>query len=155
MSADRQCGGVRFRVALAGSPEGPRNRIVIYDWFARGENRAPPRGGHEVEVLVDGEQTWSRVAKDLERAKSEVQIATWMARPDMELLRPKPLALSDPRARAALRLGAILERRAADGVAIRLLIWGLVYTPILDRWMRRWYWLRRPPIDVLEPNTLG
>jgi phosphatidylserine/phosphatidylglycerophosphate/cardiolipin synthase-like enzyme len=149
---------VRFRIALADSPIGRRNRIVIYDWFARGPNRAPPRGGHDVEILIDGEQTWARVAEDLERATREVQISTWMARPDIELLRPLKLALSDPAARTQMRLGAMLERRAADGVAIRLLIWGLVYTPIVDRWLRRWYWQRPVAIDVIEqehPHVLG
>lgn len=149
---------VRFRVALADSATARRNRIVIYDWFARGPDRAPPRGGHTVEILIDGEQTWSRVFDDLERATREVQISTWMVRPDMELLRPAMLAVSDPSERAELRLGELLERRAADGVAVRLLIWGLVYTPILDRWLRRWYWRRPVAIDVLEqdhPHVLG
>jgi phosphatidylserine/phosphatidylglycerophosphate/cardiolipin synthase-like enzyme len=148
----------RFRIARAESSAGPRNRIVIYDWFARGDGRPPPRGGHRVEILIDGEQTWSRVAEDLEHARTDVQIAMWMARPDMELLRPGELAVSDPSARAELRLGAVLERRAAEGVAIRLLIWGLVYTPILDPWLRRWYWRRPVAIDVLEqdhPHVLG
>lgn len=149
---------VRFRIAVADSPTGERSRIVIYDWFARGDDRPPPRGGHQVEILIDGEQTWSRVAADLEQASREVRIAMWMARPDMELLRPAALAITEPRARAELRLGALLERRAGEGVAIRLLIWGLVYTPILDRWLRRWYWRRPPAIDVLEqdhPHVLG
>jgi phosphatidylserine/phosphatidylglycerophosphate/cardiolipin synthase-like enzyme len=158
MSDDPTLAGACFRIALAESATGPRNRIVIYDWFARGDGRPPPRAGHHVEILIDGEQTWSRVAEDLERARNDVQIAMWMARPDMELLRPAELAVSDPSARAELRLGAMLERRAADGVAIRLLIWGLVYTPILDRWLRRWYWRRPVAIDVVEqdhPNMLG
>lgn len=148
----------RLRVAVSDSPTQSRNRIVIYDWFARGPKRAPPRPGHAVEILIDGEQTWSRVAEDIERATHEVQISTWMARPEMELLRPERFALSDPPAREQLRLGSILERRAADGIAIRLLIWGLVYTPIVDRWLRRWYWQRPVAIDVLEqdhPSVLG
>jgi phosphatidylserine/phosphatidylglycerophosphate/cardiolipin synthase-like enzyme len=149
---------VRFRITPADSPVGERNRIVIYDWFVRGPNRAPPRGGHQVEILIDGEQTWSRVVEDLERASEEVQISMWMARPDIELLRPAELAVSEPSARAELRLGELLERRASAGTKIRLLIWGLVYTPILDRWLRRWYWRRPVPIDVLEqdhPHVLG
>jgi phosphatidylserine/phosphatidylglycerophosphate/cardiolipin synthase-like enzyme len=149
---------VRFRVALADSRDGPRNRIVIYDWFVRGEDRAPPRGGHAVELLIDGEQTWARLAADLEAASEEIQIATWMARPDLELRRPESLAVSEPRERGHLRLGAVLERRASEGVAVHLLIWGMVYTPILDRWMRRWYWRGCNNIDVLEqdhPHLLG
>lgn len=147
-----------FRIAPADSATGPRNRLVIYDWFAHGEGRPPPRGGHRVEVLIDGEQIWSRVAADLERAADEIRIAMWMARPDIELSRPAILALAGPRARASRRLGALLERRAAAGVRVRLLIWGLVYTPILDRWMRRWYWRPTPAIEVIEqdhPSVFG
>jgi phosphatidylserine/phosphatidylglycerophosphate/cardiolipin synthase-like enzyme len=149
---------VVFKVELASSRDGPKNRIVVYDWFSRGDQRAPPRGGNLVEVLVDGEATWERVADDLEHATDEVQIATWICRPNIELRRPLALALAEPPERRALRLGEILERRAEAGVKVRLLIWGLVYTPIIDRWMRRWYWRGRDNIDVLEqdhPSFIG
>jgi phosphatidylserine/phosphatidylglycerophosphate/cardiolipin synthase-like enzyme len=149
---------VVFKVELASSREGPCNRIVLYDWFSRGEDRAPPRGGNLVEVLVDGQASWDRVADDLEQAEREVQIATWFCRPDIELRRPQELALAEPRERGNLRLGEILERRAEAGVKVRLLIWGVAYTPIVDRWMRRWYWRGRDNIDVLEqdhPSILG
>lgn len=147
-----------FKVELADSPQGPTNRIVVYDWFCRGEKRAPPRAGNLVDVLVDGEATWGLAAEDLEGAQQEIQIATWICRPNMELQRPLDLALADPAARRRFRLGEILERRAEAGVKVRLLIWGLVYTPIIDRWMRRWYWRGRDNIDVLEqdhPSFIG
>jgi phosphatidylserine/phosphatidylglycerophosphate/cardiolipin synthase-like enzyme len=149
---------VSFKVELSASRGGPVNRIVIYDWFTRGKDRSPPRGGNAVEVLVDGEAGWGRVADDLEQAEHEIQIATWMCRPDIELRRPPELALAEPRARGHFRLGEILERRAKAGAKIRLLIWGMAYTPILDHWMRRWYWQGRDNIDVLEqdhPSFIG
>ncbi len=149
---------VTFSVTLANSKGGSRNRIVLYDWFTRGDDRPPPRGGNRVEVLVDGEQGWGRVADDLEQAKAEVQIATWMCRPNIELRRPKELALCEPKERGHLRLGELLERRAEAGAKIRLLIWGMASTPIVDRWMRRWYWRGRDNIDVLEqdhPSIIG
>lgn len=149
---------VAFKVQLADSPEGPKNKIVVYDWFTRGAHRAPPRGGNHVEVLVDGEATWSRAADDIEEAREEIQIATWICRPDSELRRPLELALTEPKARRSLRLGEMLEQRARAGVKVRLLIWGLVYTPIIDRWMRRWYWRGHDNIDVLEqdhPSFIG
>ena len=149
---------MRFRVELAESRGGPSNRIVVYDWFTRGERRAPPRGGNRVEVLVDGEAGWGRVADDLEHAAQEVQIATWMCRPDIELRRPPELALAQPAERGQFRLGEMLEHRAGLGAKVRLLIWGMAYTPILDRWMRRWYWRGRDNIDVLEqdhPSLIG
>jgi phosphatidylserine/phosphatidylglycerophosphate/cardiolipin synthase-like enzyme len=149
---------VEFTVNLADDPEGPLNRIIVYDWFTQHEESPPPRGGNRVEVLVDGEQAWGRVAEDLERATDEVQIATWMCRPDIELRRPAELALTDPPARASHRLGALLERLAAAGVHVRLLIWGMVSTPIIDAWMRRWFWRGHDNIDVLQqqhPTLLG
>ncbi len=158
MSIDHAPGVPTFRVSLASSREGPVNKLVIYDWFTRGEDRAPPRGGNRVEVLVDGEQGWGRVADDLDDARDEVHIATWMCRPDIELRRPNALALAEPPQRQHLRLGEILEQRANAGAKIRLLIWGMVYTPIADRWMRRWYWRGRDNIDVLEqdhPSFIG
>lgn len=158
MSTEVPSSAVTFKVALAESRGGPSNRIVVYDWFTRGENRAPPRGGNRVEVLVDGEAGWGRVADDLEYAEREIQIATWMCRPDIELRRPAELAVAEPRARDHLRLGAMLERCAAAGAKVRLLIWGMASTPILDRWMRRWYWRGRDNIDVLQqdhPSLIG
>ena len=140
MSTEHAADAVKLRVALAASPEGHVNRLIVYDWFARGVDRAPPRGGNHVELLVDGEAAWNRVADDFDDASDEISIATWMCRPDTELRRPKDLALAEPAERGKHRLGAILERKAAAGTKIRLLIWGMLYTPIIDHWMRRWYW---------------
>lgn len=149
---------VQFRVTVADSPDGARNRIVVYDWFSRHAEGTPPRTGNAVEVLVDGEQAWGRVADDLEAAEHEVQIATWICRPDIELRRPESLAVSDPAARERFRLGHIVQRRADEGVRVRLLVWGMVYTPIVDRWMRKWFWRGHDNIDVLEqdhPRLIG
>jgi phosphatidylserine/phosphatidylglycerophosphate/cardiolipin synthase-like enzyme len=143
---------VEFRVTPSPTADGPFTRIVIYDWFTRGPDRAPPRGGNAAEVLVDGEASWQRVAEDLAGAQREVWIATWMCRPDHELERPEELALREPAERAHLRLGQILETLAARGARVRLLVWGMVYTPIADRWMRRWFWRGRDNIDVLEQD---
>src|SRR5690606_5900656 len=49
---------VTFKVELSPTREGARNRIVVYDWFTRGKDRAPPRGDNLVDVLVDGEAGW-------------------------------------------------------------------------------------------------
>ncbi len=152
MSDDHTPDTVEFQASLATSPQGPYNRIVVYDWFTRGDDRASPKGGNHVEILVDGEAAWERVAEDLENASEEVQIATWMCRPDIELRRPEDLAMQGPSARAHLRLGEVLESIADRGAKIRLLIWGMVHTPIADRWMRKWYWQGRDNIDVLQQD---
>lgn len=109
-------------------------------------------------VLVDGEEAWSRVADDLETATSEVQIATWMCRPDLELRRAYELAAREPEEREAMRMGAVLERLARAGVKVRLLVWGMAGTPLVDRWMRRWFWRGDDNIDLLEqdhPSIVG
>ncbi|MBX7081846.1 MAG: hypothetical protein K1X88_21760 [Nannocystaceae bacterium] len=173
MTAEHTRDEIRFCVALGDGPGGASNRIVVYDWFAHGDashgveptdepaaavppgQQPPPRGGNAVEVLVDGEQAWGRVADDLEQATGEIQIATWMCRPDTELRRPRSLALAEPDARERNTLGATLERRASAGAHVRLLIWGMVFTPIMDRWMRRWFWRGRDGIDVLEQDYPG
>ncbi len=158
MSAEHTPDVVEFCVSVADTPDGDFNRIVVYDWFSRAPDVASPKGGNEVEVLVDGEAAWGRVADDLEAAEAEVQIATWICRPDIELRRPENLAVSRPEEREQHRLGAILERLAGTGVRVRLLVWGMVYTPIVDRWMRRWFCRGRDNIDVLEqdhPRLIG
>lgn len=158
MSLEHTPDVVPLRVALSNSPEGHSNRVIVYDWFVRGVDRAPPRGGNRIELLVDGEAGWGRVAEDIEAATEEIDIATWMCRPETELCRPKDLAVAEPSERGRFRLGELLERRASAGAKVRLLIWGMLYTPILDRWMRRWYWRGRDNIDVLEqdhPSWIG
>lgn len=144
--------GTRFSIQLSESPGGSFNRLVIYDWFARGQGRVPPRDGNRVEILVDGEEAWGRVAEDLRGAEQTIQIATWMCRPDIELVRLEALAVANPEERTRHCLGEILEGCAEVGVRVKLLIWGLTYTPILDRWMRRWYWRGQDNIEVLEQD---
>jgi phosphatidylserine/phosphatidylglycerophosphate/cardiolipin synthase-like enzyme len=86
--------GVVLQVALADTPTATPNRVVIYDWFTR--VGTPPRPGNDVEVLVDGEETWSRVFQDLELASQSVLASTWILRADHELVRPEALALAPP-----------------------------------------------------------
>jgi phosphatidylserine/phosphatidylglycerophosphate/cardiolipin synthase-like enzyme len=149
-------GGIELKVALADSPDAPPNRVVIYDWFTR--VGTPPRAGNDVELLVDGEAAWSRVFQDLSTAQTTVQVATWMLRPDIELIRPEALALAEPAEREQYRFGDLIERLADKGVHVRLLIWGMTYTPIFNKWLRRWFWTAPPHIELLEqdhPKLIG
>ncbi len=141
---------VEIAVALTDRPDGPANTLVVYDWFSH--VGTPPRGGHAVEALVDGEAAWGRVHADLLQARRDVRVATWMLRADTELVRPEGAALAPPDQRAAHRFGAVIEHLADRGVAVRVLIWGMTYTPMLDGWLRRWYWQVPPNIDVLEQD---
>lgn len=158
MADESKSNDVGFRVGLAEAEGEAFNKIVVYDWFTRGEDRAPPRAGNAVEILVDGEQTWQRVADDLDTARDEVQVATWMCRPDIELTRPEDLAMERPHERADRRFGELVERLAQRGTKIRLLLWGMAYTPITEKWMRRWFWRGKDNIDVVEqdhPSLIG
>ncbi|MCA9525435.1 MAG: phosphatidylserine/phosphatidylglycerophosphate/cardiolipin synthase family protein [Myxococcales bacterium] len=148
--------GMTLQVTLADRADAAPNRLVIYDWFTR--VGSPPRAGNDVEVLVDGEETWARVFQDLEVAEDRVQVATWLMRADLEMVRPEALATAEPAERASLRFAELAERLAERGVKVRLLIWGGTYTPLLNRWLRRWFWKAPFGIELLEqdhPRLIG
>lgn len=147
---DHAAEAVPFRVRLADGPDGPVNRLVVYDWFTR--VGTPPRQGNRAEVLVDGEESWGRVAADLATAREELQVAMWLCRPDSELTRPEALALAPPAERADRRFAVAVEQLARAGVQVRLLVWGAAYTPIVNRWLRRWYWRPKDRIEVVEQD---
>ena len=145
-----------FRVRLCDSPADTPLTIVVYDWFTR--EGTPPRAGNKAQVLVDGAQTWEYVYNDLQTAKKDVRIATWLCRPDIELVRPRRYAVTDPAEREHYRFGQLLEKKANQGVTARVLIWGMTYTPILNKWLRRWHWTADDRIQIMEqdhPLLLG
>jgi phosphatidylserine/phosphatidylglycerophosphate/cardiolipin synthase-like enzyme len=145
-----------FRVRLCDSPDDKPQIIVVYDWFTR--VGTPPRAGNKAEILVDGAQTWASVSRDMQAAKENVKIATWMCRPDIELVRPKELAVTEPEERANYRFGPLLDAKAKQGVRAWVLIWGLTYTPILNSWLRKWYWTPQDRIELMEqdhPKLIG
>ena len=83
-----------FKVKLCDSPDDEPLTIVVYDWFTR--EGTPPRTGNQAVVLVDGDQTWADVYKDMQVAKKDIRIATWLCRPNMELVRPEADGVSEP-----------------------------------------------------------
>jgi phosphatidylserine/phosphatidylglycerophosphate/cardiolipin synthase-like enzyme len=139
-----------FRVRLCDSPEDPPLTIVVYDWFTR--EGTPPRAGNKAEVLVDGAQTWQTVFRDMQAAKKDIRIATWLCRPDIELVRPESLSVTEPAERKQYRFGQLLEDKARQGVLARLLIWGMTYTPVLNKWLRRWHWTPDDRIEIMEQD---
>jgi phosphatidylserine/phosphatidylglycerophosphate/cardiolipin synthase-like enzyme len=150
MSLHTATAAVEISVGLSHTADGAPNTLVVYDWFSYGAQATPPRGGNEVEVLIDGEAAWSRVHDDLQHAQQEVRLATWMLRADTELLRPIEHTLQPPETRADARFGTLVEQLAARGIPVRVLIWGMTYSPLIDPWLRRWYWRVPANIDVLE-----
>ena len=145
-----------FRVRLCDSPDDKPQTIVVYDWFTR--VGTPPRAGNKAAVLVDGAQTWASVSADLKAAKQNIRIATWLCRPDIELIRPKELAVTEPAERADYRFGPLLDAKAVQGVKAWVLIWGMAYTPILNSWLFKWYWRAKDRIELMEqdhPKFIG
>ena len=56
-----------------------------HKWFSA-EGR-PARHGNSVRFMMDGEEAWSTVKKDLDRASSSVMASTWWWESDFELVR--------------------------------------------------------------------
>ena len=139
-----------FRVRLCDRPDDVPLTIVVYDWFTR--EGTPPRAGNKAEVLVDGAQTWEYVYKDIKAAKKDIRIATWLCRPDIELVRPESHGVTDPEERKHYRFGHLLEEKAKQGVLARVLIWGMTYTPVLNKWLRKWHWTPDDCILIMEQD---
>jgi phosphatidylserine/phosphatidylglycerophosphate/cardiolipin synthase-like enzyme len=139
-----------FRVKLCASPDDEPLTIVVYDWFTR--EGTPPRAGNKAEVLVDGAQTWACVYNDLQAAKKDIRIATWLCRPNMELVRPKNYGVTEPVKRERYRFGQVLDEKAKQGVIARVLLWGMTYTPILNTWLRKWHWTPDDRIELMEQD---
>ncbi|MEJ2099477.1 MAG: phosphatidylserine/phosphatidylglycerophosphate/cardiolipin synthase family protein [Desulfobacterales bacterium] len=139
-----------FRVKLCAGPDDEPLTIVVYDWFTR--EGTPPRAGNKAEVLVDGAQTWAYVYKDMQAAKSDIRIATWLCRPDMELVRPEKYGVTEPAERANYRFGQVLDEKAKQGVIARVLLWGMTYTPVLNAWLRKWHWTSDDRIELMEQD---
>jgi phosphatidylserine/phosphatidylglycerophosphate/cardiolipin synthase-like enzyme len=139
-----------FRVKLCDSPDDEPLTIVVYDWFTR--EGTPPRAGNKAEVLVDGARTWDCVYDDMQAAKKDIRIATWLCRPNMELVRPAAYGVTEPAEREHFRFGQVLDEKAGQGVIARVLLWGMTYTPILNTWLRKWHWTPDDRIELMEQD---
>ena len=73
-------------------------------------------------------KTWAYVYKDMQAAKRDIRIATWLCRPDIELVRPKGHGVTEPAEREHYRFGQLLDAKTNQGVTARVLIWGMTYT---------------------------
>jgi phosphatidylserine/phosphatidylglycerophosphate/cardiolipin synthase-like enzyme len=142
-------------VGPLGSPAS-QNRVTVHDWFSG--YGTPPREGNVIEPLIDGEEAWAAVARDLEGASREACISSWLADPDIELVRPEALAITNPDRRARYRLAALVEGLARRGGRASILIWNWFGTPILHPTLRRWAVNEGDGIEVLQhahPQLLG
>jgi hypothetical protein len=93
-----------------------------HKWFSA-EGR-PARRGNLITFLMDGENAWGSVAKDLKLAKKKVEIATWWWQSDFELIRdPNDLTLTTAQRWPNTILG-ILENLPAERRVLVGQFWG-------------------------------
>ncbi|MDI1445746.1 phosphatidylserine/phosphatidylglycerophosphate/cardiolipin synthase family protein [Polyangium sp. 6x1] len=113
--------GVRSRVERVdcGKDRITAHVVLDYVWFSH--IGYPPTLGNRVDVLVDGEDGWRAVAEALLAARRSIRAVTWVYEPELELLRPEPLA--EPAEREAYTIQRILESRAKESVLVQLLLW--------------------------------
>ena len=86
----------------------------------------PPRPGNAVEVLIDGQQCFSRILEDLRAAQSHIHFAGWHLDPDFDLDRVN---------------GQVIARdlfiKLAEKVDVRVLLWSGAPVPPPIRPSRR------------------
>jgi phosphatidylserine/phosphatidylglycerophosphate/cardiolipin synthase-like enzyme len=151
--------GGSVSIAVAPAPAGTRarwNRVVVYDWFSG--YGSPPREGNLIDTFIDGERGWGAVAADLDDAQHELCLSSWFADPDIELVRPRELATTNPESRTAYRLSVAVERLAARGGRASLLVWSWVGTPLVHPTLRRWAMREGDGVEVQQkshPRLLG
>lgn len=87
-----------------------RDVTATMPWFA-GTCRHPPRACNVVHPLINGERAFAAVHDAIAGAKKSVELVLWGFDPSMRL-RP-----------GGERVGALLKRKAAAGVQIRMLVW--------------------------------
>ncbi|WP_146645357.1 phospholipase D-like domain-containing protein [Labilithrix luteola] len=63
-----------------------------HQWFS--STGRPARRDNDIELLMDGEQAWSTVSKDLRSAKKDIRVSTWWWESDFELTRSNDASLS-------------------------------------------------------------
>ena len=79
-------------------------------WFAAAAPR-PPRAGNNVELMIGGEELFSRMDVDLRSAEEQVNWATWWWASDFELVRPDGHHLMNKAQREPNTIMSILESR--------------------------------------------
>ena len=87
------------------------------------EGDPPPRQGNAVDVLIDGEEAFARMAEDMRGAKSRVHLTGWHFTPGFRLTRDgKPTVLRD------------LLAELSSRIPVRVLVWAGAPLPLLRPW---------------------
>ncbi len=92
--------------------------------WAAGE--PPPRAGNAVEVLIDGQECFASIARDLRAARSHVHFAGWHLDPDFDLVRTQERVIARD-----------LFIELSHSVDVRVLLWSGAPVPPPIRPSRR------------------
>jgi phosphatidylserine/phosphatidylglycerophosphate/cardiolipin synthase-like enzyme len=87
-------------------------------WFVNKSEYTPKLGAFE--LLVNGKQAFGEVYRAIEAAKKSVSIICWGFQPSMYFVRD----------RSGLSIGALLEKKAREGVEVRVLGWTWSNKPV-------------------------
>lgn len=87
-------------------------RVEVY----RFESFAPVRENNHVQFLIDGEDYFSNLAMEIERAESRILICGWWISPEFYLIRPV-------KEHENYRFDRLLRRVAEKGVKIFILVY--------------------------------
>lgn len=80
-------------------------------------------GKNSVLPLMNGEETWKEVAKQLLLAKKTIHLSFWVLESDHELIREKNEMLTSPQKRSLNTILSYLLKKKSEGVTVRLLLW--------------------------------
>ncbi len=94
-----------------------------HKWFSA--IGAPARRGNKIELLMDGEQAWSSVYDQLERATQSIDLSTWWWESDFELVRdPEDHVYQSEAERHLNTILSVLDRSPATKRVIVNQMWG-------------------------------
>jgi hypothetical protein len=114
------------RVLHPDEPATPVHTVYLglrHKWFSA-EGR-PARRGNQIELLMDGEQAWSRVHGDLVAAQDTIHAATWWWESNFELVRDAETHLGlDPTSRRENTIIDLLDDSPATKRVIVSQFWG-------------------------------
>lgn len=104
--------------------ERSRKATLTKQWFLEKSLSHPIRTGNTLQAFIGGEEGFAAIAADIEAARQSIDLVCWGFDPGMALRRAQahpryPWAMGEP-------YGELLQRKAAQGVKVRLLVW---YSP--------------------------
>jgi phosphatidylserine/phosphatidylglycerophosphate/cardiolipin synthase-like enzyme len=124
--AQRQGLGASFQPLKYGDRVLPTQSLYLglrHKWFS--SQGRPARRGNQIQLLMDGEETWSNVRLDLAYATDSILVSTWWWESDFELVRnPETHHLLGPRARWGNTILGILEKSPAYKRVLVGQFWG-------------------------------